>query len=187
MRITKQKIKTAVTVPSALSLLFIFVLSFIQPADTAFSLYRNFRDAVSNPSMVHMNIGRAMTGETGSASSEESDECGNLSCNLVFLTGSARSVTPSLSFSGLNFLSIPAALTLIFTASIKKRNNSLRGRMRACKARYLKFLDPVEQSIRSRADEYDINPVRNFLREIKPVFCQAQSTGFFYGVNGEAL
>jgi len=46
----------------------------------------------------------------------------------------------------------------------------------------VQFLSPMEEIMRSRADECDINPIRNILRDKNPRFAlSGQSAGFLYG------
>ncbi len=127
-----------------------------------------------------LNINNYVSSEKSNSTREEGQKESVLYDMLLFLASAV--------FFG-NTARYAACALLVFLTGVFRKTLETR-KMKEVKSRiiyYLKwcieFLSPVEEIMQNRADEYDINPIRRYIRYKNPrLALLRQSAGFFNGV-----
>lgn len=176
-----RKIKNIVVISLVILLLVSFIGGFFQVNKQDIGVVCNeLTGNLSFSTRARNNINKNMNTEQKPASEEKEESDKNIT-DLLFLLSSIVTLgsTPYL------------VLFVIFMGAagfciLKSDNNLMRresfiSKLRYYKEWYIKFMSPVEKSMRNRADEYDINPMKRVLRGKNPHFAlDRQNAGFFY-------
>ena len=136
------------------------------------------QENVSYPAAGAVNVNRAINGETGHSSGQR-DGNKETEENILYLLSSVNTVSSNANGALLSGLVFMACFYLV-SAGRKKKSVSKLSSLKYYIRWHFQFKTPTQKTILNRAQEYDINPLGDILREKNPRFAYDQNAGFFY-------
>lgn len=177
----KTKNKKILTVFLALALVVSCGLGFFQLRHRGRDIYTALQQSFTSSSAARLDINRTLArqshqGDSSRQAEGEGEREEKASGSFLLLLAGLAFVT------GPGSAAFLVALVLFSSATVavslySKGISSMRERLRRYRLRCLQFLTPVQQSMLSRADEYDINPIRTGVGFTNPCFvveCRAR-------------
>ncbi len=132
----------------------ISVMGFFHLDQEAVSIYEMFSESLSSPAAAQVSINREINGESRSEGEDREEE--SKFYDLLFLIGSIVFMSSN---TAILYIPVFLMLSLYIFKEVPGLDRGRRaGKIRFYRLRALKFLNPVQKIIRTRAERYDINP-----------------------------
>ncbi len=142
--------------------------------------YKNMFQNNSYPFVSELNVNRKINPDNHASQNDNRGEKKNLIETLFTISG-------AFVFTGIaSIVALIGLVSKLFCGYVFTKDNEVIGsRWRISRLMYYKgwcvyFYSPVEQCMNNRVDEYDINPIRRYIRYKNPrLALLRQSAGFF--------